>query len=37
MEPATKVAPDDNELVYDRVIDFGPAVISRLLTRAARM
>jgi hypothetical protein len=24
MEPATKVGPDDNELVYDRAIHFGP-------------
>jgi hypothetical protein len=24
MEPATKVGPDDNELVYDRAIYFGP-------------
>ena len=24
MEPATKVAPDDNELLYDRAIYFGP-------------
>ena len=24
MEPATKVSPDDNELVYDRAIYFGP-------------
>jgi hypothetical protein len=24
MEPATKVVPDDNELVYDRAIYFGP-------------
>jgi hypothetical protein len=24
MEPATSVAPDDNELVYDRAIYFGP-------------
>ena len=24
MEPATKVGPDDNELLYDRAIYFGP-------------
>ena len=24
MEPATKVSPDDNELLYDRAIYFGP-------------
>ena len=24
LEPATKVAPDDNELVWDRAIYFGP-------------
>jgi hypothetical protein len=23
-EPATKVSPDDNELLYDRAIYFGP-------------
>jgi hypothetical protein len=26
MEPATKVGPDDNELVYDRATYFGPYV-----------
>jgi hypothetical protein len=24
MEPATNVGPDDNELLYDRAIYFGP-------------
>jgi hypothetical protein len=24
MEPSTLVAPDDNELLYDRAIYFGP-------------
>jgi len=24
VEPATKVGPDDNELLYDRTIYFGP-------------
>jgi hypothetical protein len=24
MEPSTSVAPDDNELLYDRAIYFGP-------------
>jgi hypothetical protein len=24
MEPATNVGPDDNELLYERALDFGP-------------
>jgi hypothetical protein len=29
MEPATKSAPDDNELLYDRAIYFGPYFTKR--------
>ncbi len=29
MEPATNIGPDDNELVYDRAIYFGPYFTTR--------